>query len=71
MSNASYTIKYYADGQAYVKTRVFWDRTFGKADRRTFSKSGEIYTRSKFLIWCKKYKVTPTEEELKELPTKI
>lgn len=53
MSLARYEMIQYQDGTVAAKTQSQWDRSFGKCDRRTFHKSGEIYTQRQLKAWEK------------------
>ena len=46
-----------------AETTVSWDRVFGRCDRRTFHKSGTIYTQSRLRAWLKKYQPYIADDE--------
>ncbi len=53
-----------------AETSVTWDRKFGRCDRRSFTKYGEIYTRARFRAWLRKY--FPNDlAEADKLPTSV
>ncbi len=78
-SRGTFTLKEYdyflGDGdktepRMMVETCVTWDRKFGRCDRRSFSKYGEIHTRARFRAWLRKY--SPSDLAIADqLPTSV
>ena len=54
-----------------VETTVVWDQDFGRCNRQTFSKQGEIYTRARFRAWLKKYSPYTDLAIADQLPTSV
>lgn len=71
MSLARYEMIQYQDGTVAAKTQSQWDRCFGKCNRRTFHKSGEIYTQGRLKSWGRKHSVQINPDDLAQLPKKV
>lgn len=69
-THAKFCVVRLEDGTILAKTSVWWDRTFGRCNRQTFSRRGEIYTRSRLVAWAKKYGVEIPAETIAEFPVK-
>lgn len=70
-TSATYEIVVKVDGVIVAETHTSWDRSFGKCNRQTFHKNGEIFTRGRLRAWAKKYKLTIPEEIIAKFPTKV
>lgn len=70
-TTASLSIITQEDGTMVAKTETRWSRSFGRCNLRHFSRTGEIFTRSRLKAWCKKYKVKISAEELQRFPVSV
>lgn len=58
-------------GDYVVNTEVFWDRTYGKCDRRTHSHHNTIYTQKQLINFCRRHKIECCADDLSKLPEEI
>lgn len=68
-TEATYTI-HISDAGNFVETRTEWERYTGKNNFYTMSRVGNIFTRSRFKSWLKKYNLPIKELEVELIPKK-